>query len=78
MFYLSIVFYTLSLFSIKMTFLAQYYRVLAVSATTKTVYIAAIVLIGCWGLSQTFIGIFTCWPGKLTRWGPRRGRKTGN
>lgn len=44
-----------------MTFLLQYYRVLAVQRM-RIIYIVAIVIVGCWGLSQVLIGIFMCWP----------------
>lgn len=44
-----------------MTFLLQYYRVLAVQRM-RMVYIAAIVIVGAWGLSQVLIGILMCRP----------------
>jgi hypothetical protein len=55
------VLYCAALFFIKMTFLFQYYRVLAVQKM-KNVYIASIVIVGGWALSQVFVGIFTCNP----------------
>ncbi|KAK3936507.1 hypothetical protein QBC46DRAFT_232453, partial [Diplogelasinospora grovesii] len=60
-FYVSIVFYTSSLMVIKLTFLFQYYRVLAVQ-NMRNIYIAAIIIVGAWGLSQALIGIFICTP----------------
>ncbi len=60
-FYVSIVMYCWALFFIKMAFLFQYYRVLAVQRM-RIVYISCIVLVGGWALSQVFVGIFTCNP----------------
>jgi len=60
-FYLSIVFYCAALFAIKMTFIIQYYRVLAVQHM-RNVYIGAMVIVGGWGLSQLLVGIFICTP----------------
>ncbi|KAK0609242.1 hypothetical protein B0T14DRAFT_601099 [Immersiella caudata] len=60
-FYLSIVFYCAALFFIKLAFLFQYYRVLAIQHM-RIVYIIAIIVVGGWALSQTFVGIFTCTP----------------
>jgi len=60
-FYLSIVFYCAALLFIKLAFLFQYYRVLAVQHM-RMVYIVAIVVVGGWATSQTFVGIFTCTP----------------
>jgi hypothetical protein len=60
-FYFSIVFYCAALFFIKLAFLFQYYRVLAVQHM-RIVYIVAIFIVGGWALSQTFVGIFTCTP----------------
>jgi hypothetical protein len=53
--------YCAALFAIKMTFLFQYYRILAVQKLRR-VFIAAIVIIGAWSISQLLIGIFICWP----------------
>lgn len=53
--------YCAALFAIKMTFLFQYYRVLAVQNLRK-VFLAAIVIVGAWSLSQLLIGIFICSP----------------
>lgn len=44
-----------------MTFLLQYYRVLAVQHM-RPVYIAAIIIVGGWALSQVLIGILMCRP----------------
>ncbi|SPQ24632.1 0ec0b235-2f10-408a-9ebd-c29ad514edeb [Thermothielavioides terrestris] len=60
-FYVSIVLYCSSLLFIKMTFLFQYYRVLAVQHMRK-VYIGCMVVVGGWALSQVLVGIFTCNP----------------
>lgn len=46
---------------IKLCFLFGYYRVLAVQHM-RIVYIAAIVIVGAWSLSQVFVGIFICTP----------------
>ncbi|KAF5012513.1 hypothetical protein FDECE_1439 [Fusarium decemcellulare] len=60
-FYVSVVLYTASLMFIKLTFLAHYYRLLAIQEM-KRVYKAAIVIVGGWALSQVLVGIFICWP----------------
>ena len=60
-FYVSIVFYNASLAGIKMTFLLQYYRILAIQRM-RTICVAAMVIIGCWGLSQILVQIFVCNP----------------
>ncbi|KAH8904453.1 hypothetical protein BR93DRAFT_946751 [Coniochaeta sp. PMI_546] len=60
-FYVSIVLYCAGLFTIKMTFLFQYYRVFGVQNLRK-IFIAAIVVVGAWGISQVLIGIFICTP----------------
>jgi hypothetical protein len=57
----SIVLYCSALLFIKMTFLLQYYRVLAVQQMRK-VYIGCMVVVGGWALSQVMVGIFTCNP----------------
>ncbi|KAF7536281.1 hypothetical protein G7054_g4656 [Neopestalotiopsis clavispora] len=44
-----------------MTFLAQYYRVLAIKKTRLVLKILMLV-IGGWSLSQVFVGIFICQP----------------
>lgn len=44
-----------------MTFLFQYYRVFGVH-TLRKILIAAILLVGAWGLSQVLIGISICTP----------------
>ncbi len=53
--------YCSALFFLKMAFLFQYYRVLAVQKM-RNVYIGSIIVVGGWALSQVFVGIFTCNP----------------
>ncbi|KAF6804695.1 hypothetical protein CMUS01_14788 [Colletotrichum musicola] len=60
-FYITIVFYNAALAGIKMTFLFQYYRVLAIQKMKK-VYIAAMILVGGWSISQVLVEIFICTP----------------
>lgn len=60
-FYVSIVLYCAGLFAIKMTFLFQYYRVFGVQNLRK-IFVAAILIVGAWSLSQLLIGIFICSP----------------
>ncbi|KAK4188597.1 hypothetical protein QBC35DRAFT_451095 [Podospora australis] len=60
-FYVSIVMYCAALLAIKLTFLFQYYRVLAVQQM-RVVYLVAIFIVGGWGLSQLLVGIFICTP----------------
>ena len=54
--------YNSALFSIKMTFLVMYYRVLSVTATYRKISIAAIIVVGCWAMSQVLVEIFICSP----------------
>ncbi|RYO99942.1 hypothetical protein DL764_006651 [Monosporascus ibericus] len=61
-FYHSIVFYNATLTSVKLTFLLQYYRVFAVQEKMRRAIIFALVIVGCWCLSQLLIVIFTCSP----------------
>ncbi|KZL78555.1 integral membrane protein, partial [Colletotrichum tofieldiae] len=60
-FYVTIVFYNAALAGIKMTFLFQYYRVLAVQKM-KNVFIGAMVIVGAWSISQILLEIFICTP----------------
>ncbi|KAK4171790.1 hypothetical protein QBC36DRAFT_390887 [Triangularia setosa] len=60
-FYISIVMYCCALLSLKLTFLFQYYRVLAVQHM-RIVYLVAIFVVGGWALSQVLVGIFICTP----------------
>ncbi|SPJ75756.1 related to integral membrane protein [Fusarium torulosum] len=60
-FYITIVLYTSAVMFLKMTLLVGYYRVLAVQNSRKF-YIAAIVLVGGWSVSQLGVAIFGCSP----------------
>ncbi|KAJ0164648.1 hypothetical protein CTA2_527 [Colletotrichum tanaceti] len=60
-FYVTIVFYNTALAGIKMTFLFQYYRVLAVQKMKK-VFIAAMIVVGAWSVSQILVAVFQCSP----------------
>ncbi|TDZ44949.1 hypothetical protein CTRI78_v009212 [Colletotrichum trifolii] len=60
-FFVSIVFYNIALLSIKLSFLFQYYRIMAVPRMRR-VYAVAIVVVGAWSTSQLLIAIFTCFP----------------
>ncbi|KAL2170619.1 hypothetical protein VTG60DRAFT_4632 [Thermothelomyces hinnuleus] len=60
-FYVSIVMYCSALLFVKMTFLLQYSRVLGVHRM-RSVYLASMVVVGGWALSQVLVGIFTCRP----------------
>jgi hypothetical protein len=53
--------YCAALLFVKMTFLFQYYRVLAVQKMRK-IYLACMVIVGGWALSQVLVGIFMCHP----------------
>ncbi|KAH6964647.1 hypothetical protein DER45DRAFT_602170 [Fusarium avenaceum] len=61
MFYFSTVVYNIALAVIKTIFLLQYYRVIPIRQYKKT-YIASVVLVTCWNLSQIFLNIFMCVP----------------
>lgn len=58
---MSIAFYNSGLLFVKITFLAQYYRVLAVERI-RVMLIVAMVVVGSWSLSQVLVGIFICTP----------------
>ncbi|KAI2782492.1 hypothetical protein F4815DRAFT_43507 [Daldinia loculata] len=60
-FYVSITLYNTGLMFVKLTFLTQYYRVLAIKKM-RTTLITAMILIGCWSMSQIAVGIFICDP----------------
>ncbi|KAI1381886.1 hypothetical protein F4677DRAFT_439693 [Hypoxylon crocopeplum] len=60
-FYVSITLYNVGLMFVKLAFLTHYYRVLAIKKM-RTTFIVAMVIIGCWSLSQIIIGIFICDP----------------
>ncbi|KAH7008820.1 hypothetical protein EDB80DRAFT_717523 [Ilyonectria destructans] len=62
-FYWSILTYNIALAAIKMTFLLQYYRAMTTHKLKKA-YIAALVVVGLWSLSQIFLQAFTCTPVK--------------
>ena len=53
--------YTFALLAVKTTLLTQYYRLFSVQ-TMRNVYLAAFVLVVCWGLSQVFLAAFACIP----------------
>src|SRR3569833_710000 len=62
-FYVSILFYNASLMAIKMTFLAQYYRIFQhTSKNMIMMFAGACVFVGSWAISQLLIAIFTCHP----------------
>ncbi|CAI4218920.1 unnamed protein product [Parascedosporium putredinis] len=60
-FWVSIVLYCAGLLAAKLTLLFQYYRIMAVQHMRK-IYIAAIVIVTAWGLSQLLIGLLMCRP----------------
>ncbi|KAI1461517.1 hypothetical protein F4805DRAFT_412295 [Annulohypoxylon moriforme] len=60
-FYISITLYNTGLLFVKLAFLTQYYRVFSLKNMRMT-FIAAMIIIGCWSLSQIIVGIFTCDP----------------
>ncbi|KAK6948368.1 hypothetical protein Daesc_010134 [Daldinia eschscholtzii] len=60
-FYVSIALYNTGLLFIKLAFLTQYYRVLAIKKM-RTILVVAMILIGCWSISQIAVGIFICDP----------------
>ncbi|KAL2202977.1 hypothetical protein CC79DRAFT_1191826 [Sarocladium strictum] len=60
-FYVSIVFYNTALFGIKLTFLLQYWRIIAIQRMKKVFYVAMFVVLGA-SFSQIPVQIFTCTP----------------
>ncbi|KAL1889951.1 hypothetical protein Sste5346_008529 [Sporothrix stenoceras] len=60
-FYISIVWYNVTLVIVKLSFLAQYYRVFSVPKIRRIILVFMFV-IGGWSLSQVFVGIWICAP----------------
>ncbi|KAF9875971.1 hypothetical protein CkaCkLH20_06417 [Colletotrichum karsti] len=60
-FYISIVFYNIALLFIKLSFLFQYYRIMAVPGMRR-IYAVAIVIVGAWAVAQLLIATFQCQP----------------
>ncbi|KAH6670877.1 hypothetical protein F5X68DRAFT_270834 [Plectosphaerella plurivora] len=60
-FYVSVLFYNAALMGIKVTFLLQYWRILAVQRYRK-VFIVAMVIVFGWSTSQVLVEIFICTP----------------
>ncbi|CAJ2502091.1 Uu.00g049440.m01.CDS01 [Anthostomella pinea] len=60
-FWASITLYNAGLMFVKLTFLMQYYRVLAIRKM-RIICVVAMIIIGCWSLSQVLVGIFICAP----------------
>lgn len=62
-FYVSIVLYNAAVMAIKMTFLAQYYRIFQNSSRANQIAFTFVtVFVICWAISQLLIAIFTCHP----------------
>ncbi|KAI0022476.1 hypothetical protein F4780DRAFT_173677 [Xylariomycetidae sp. FL0641] len=61
-FWICLLLYNIALLFIKMTFLFQYYRVVAQVQKLKIIYIVAMVLVGGWTLSQVILIGFLCLP----------------
>ncbi|KAI0482031.1 hypothetical protein GGR56DRAFT_165987 [Xylariaceae sp. FL0804] len=61
-FWLALLFYNITLFFIKMTFLFQYYRVVAQVRNLRIVYIISMIIIGGWTISQIMLISFLCVP----------------
>ena len=51
----------MSIFAVKMTFLFQYYRVLAIN-NMRRVYLATMVVVGGWSVSQIVLQFVLCIP----------------
>ncbi|KAF4959155.1 hypothetical protein FGADI_1895 [Fusarium gaditjirri] len=68
-FWLSIVFYTYALFTIKLTFLIHYYRLMSVS-NMRWLYLGALGFIILWGIYQVIGVFFFCIP-LQSFWDPR-------
>lgn len=60
-FWLSIVLYNLTLAVIKLTFLFQYYRVLAIHQMKRVIWVGGTIIM-LWAVSQLLVVIFTCSP----------------
>ncbi|KAI1345017.1 hypothetical protein F5Y15DRAFT_14514 [Xylariaceae sp. FL0016] len=60
-FYISIALYNSGLMFVKLTFLTQYYRVLAIKKM-RSICVIAMIIVGSWSLSQVLVGIFICDP----------------
>ncbi|KAI6754716.1 hypothetical protein HG530_012468 [Fusarium avenaceum] len=68
-FWLSILFYAVSLYWVKLTFLLQYYRIMSIS-NMRWVYLGVIIFITLWSLSQTIMICLVCVPLEAI-WDPR-------
>lgn len=53
--------YNVTILTIKFTFLAQYYRLMAVQ-TLRTVCVVVALVVGVWSFSQILLAIFQCAP----------------
>ncbi|CAJ0543613.1 Ff.00g038390.m01.CDS01 [Fusarium sp. VM40] len=60
-FWLSILFYSISLYWVKLSFLLQYYRILSIS-NMRWACLGAIIFITLWSLSQTIVLCLICVP----------------
>ncbi|KAJ4393158.1 hypothetical protein N0V93_002365 [Gnomoniopsis smithogilvyi] len=60
-FWLSIVLYNLTLAMVKLTFLFQYYRVLAVHQMKRVIWVGGTIIM-LWAISQLLVVIFNCTP----------------
>lgn len=60
-FWLSIVLYNLTLAVIKLTFLIQYYRVLAIHQMKRVIWVGGTIIM-LWAVSQLLVVIFSCSP----------------
>ncbi|KAK5655153.1 hypothetical protein OQA88_6052 [Cercophora sp. LCS_1] len=60
-FWVTLLLYHAALLGAKMTFLLQYYRILAIQRM-RIVYIVAIVVVGLWGFAQVLIALLICRP----------------
>jgi hypothetical protein len=54
--------YNTAMMFIKMTFLLQYFRVFQHVYSMWVAYIVAMIIVGCWCLTQTLLVIFACLP----------------
>ncbi|KAI1340312.1 hypothetical protein F5Y15DRAFT_54271 [Xylariaceae sp. FL0016] len=61
-FWYALLFYNIALFFVKMTFLFQYYRIVAQVQKLRLAYIGAMVVIGGWTISQIMLICLLCRP----------------
>jgi len=61
-FWFGLLFYNIALLFIKLTFLFQYYRIVAQVRKLRLFYVGMMIVIGGWQAAQCFLILFACFP----------------